>query len=309
MSEKKRFNLLSLLSNTEVVLGVNLVGLFLIISCVLAVITSVIIIESVVKNTSTDIELTNLKGIILQYDEILTMSGKFFSFFYNILTARLAASKNDTAFVKRYEDSVPILDSAINRALTLSPPYIRSQVDNYTNVANQALIAMETQALNDVLAGNPRASLQLLFSEEYTRQKGIYSQGMSILFNYILTQAQIHITLSTTFTIIIICVLSFVVPISCVIGFDSILQRGIIKKIQEAQRKKEEKMESKTKKMKDLLLNDLLNNSGKLRLIEDSIENNLVDLMQNPKAKKKFHSFCQREWSLENLLIYDEINE
>jgi hypothetical protein len=210
--------------------------------------------------------------------------------------------------VKRYEESVPILDKALNRALSLSPPGIREQVNNLTFVANVELIKLETQALKDVIEGHPDKSINLLFSDTYKFYKTEYSQGMSILYNYILTQSLSDEQLKTTFTFITICVLSLIIPISCVIGFDSILQRDIAKRIQATQKKKQDRLDSNSKKLKNLLLNDFLNNFQRINDIQgETMQNKLGDLLRNPKVKKKFHSFCQKEWSLENLLIYDEI--
>jgi hypothetical protein len=212
--------------------------------------------------------------------------------------------------VKRYEDSVPILETALNRALTLAPPGIRDQVNNLTFVANIELIKLETQALKDVVEGNPDKSINLLFSETYKFYKSEYSKGMSILYNYILTQSLTDAQLKTTFTFITICILSLIVPISCVIGFDSILQRDIFKRIQATQKRKQERIDSNSKKLKNLLLKDFLANFQRINDIQgETMQNKLGDLLQNPKVKKKFHAFCQKEWSLENLLIYDEIQK
>jgi hypothetical protein len=68
------------LANAEAVLATNLFGVLLIIASVISVISFLIVVEVEFQKTATILELTDLKGTILLYDEILTMSGSFFSF-------------------------------------------------------------------------------------------------------------------------------------------------------------------------------------------------------------------------------------
>jgi hypothetical protein len=67
------------LANAEAVLATNLCGVILIIAAVVSVISFLIVVEIEFKKTATVLELNDLKGTILLYDEILTMSGTFFS--------------------------------------------------------------------------------------------------------------------------------------------------------------------------------------------------------------------------------------
>jgi hypothetical protein len=78
MGEEK-LNRFRCLANAEAVLATNLFGVLLIIAAVVSVISFLIVVEVEFQKTSTVLELTDLKGTILLYDEILTMSGSSFS--------------------------------------------------------------------------------------------------------------------------------------------------------------------------------------------------------------------------------------
>jgi methyl-accepting chemotaxis protein PixJ len=101
---------------------------------------------------------------ITYVDEVLTMS------------ARMAASTGDLKWEKRYNDFVPLLDDAIANTLDNVTDEIRAEASK-TDAANQALIAMETQAFELVRAGKAPQALQLLLGPEYAQQKQIYAEG------------------------------------------------------------------------------------------------------------------------------------
>eukprot|EP01080_Neovahlkampfia_damariscottae_P011359 gene11359-4527_t len=196
----------------------NLCGVFIVVGVVMSVMTFLIITDYQVKQQSNGITLTDLKGKISLYDEVLTMS------------ARMAAAKNDTSFVTRYEQNIPKLEDAIKRAMESCPVSVQKTFENLTFSANTALIAIETQAINDVKAGNSKKALESLFSAEYENLKKVYESGLVVLLDYIFSQASVNVQLDTATNVIILCALASVIPISIIIGFDSIIQRMIKKK-------------------------------------------------------------------------------
>ena len=131
----------------------------------------------------------------------------------------------------------------------LSPPHIRNQVDNLTKVANTKLVDMETQGLNLINAGKPQEALTILFSEEYDKQKKIYLQGMNVMFDFIISQVQLDSQLKTLFTILVICSVCIIVPVSLVVGIISFIQRFIVGKFKAYRQKYEDNIESKTQKI------------------------------------------------------------
>eukprot|EP01080_Neovahlkampfia_damariscottae_P009845 gene9845-2168_t len=66
-------------------------------------------------------------------------------------------------------------------------------------------------------------------------------------------------------------------------------------------------------KMKEAYFNSIFGNSKAMKSIvkgeDDSLQNTITNLMGNSKVKRKFKKFCEKEWSLENLLLFDEIEK
>jgi hypothetical protein len=66
----------NLLSNAEwTILGVNVIGAFLIVLSVSSAIILLIILDVELKSNSTSVKLTEVKGDIIYYDEVLTGTG------------------------------------------------------------------------------------------------------------------------------------------------------------------------------------------------------------------------------------------
>ncbi len=114
-----------------------------------------------------DLQIQKLSGDITYLDEVLTSS------------ARLAATTGNKRWEERYLGNVPKLDAALAEAQKLLPNVFKSDAFTQTNVANQKLIALETQAFELVDKGNQKAAAALLFGSEYETQKEIYSQGLT----------------------------------------------------------------------------------------------------------------------------------
>lgn len=117
-------------------------------------------------------QLEKLSGKIVHLDEVLTMS------------ARMAASTGDLKWEQRYNQYVPELDATIKTTLANVTADIRTQASK-TDVANQKLIALETQAFNLVRQRRAKAALQLLLGPEYNTQKQIYAAGNQQVLNSI----------------------------------------------------------------------------------------------------------------------------
>jgi PAS domain S-box-containing protein len=125
-------------------------------------------------NTYRDLKITQtfylrlqeLAGIIIHYDEILTMS------------ARMGAATGNLEWEERYRKYEPLLDATIKETIELSPEIFMSEAATATDVSNIELVAMENQAFDLIRQGQSEAAMAILFSKEYERHKAIYSQGM-----------------------------------------------------------------------------------------------------------------------------------
>ncbi len=113
----------------------------------------------------TEFPLSSLVDKIVYYDEALTMS------------SRLGAATGDPRWEKRYQQFVPQLDEALQRARDLAPEAFDRALTQQTETANQKLVAMEEKAFALAREGQSAAALRLLLGTEYEQQKQIYQQG------------------------------------------------------------------------------------------------------------------------------------
>jgi signal transduction histidine kinase len=115
---------------------------------------------------SEHLRTEELRGIILHYDEILTMS------------ARMASSTGDTIWETRYREYEPKLNGAIKEAIRFAP-HLYTEVAEQVNTAHVALVKMEHQAF--ILVGINRSleAFNILFSDEYKKQKQIYTDKIN----------------------------------------------------------------------------------------------------------------------------------
>jgi PAS domain S-box-containing protein len=119
------------------------------------------------KTTQTrDFRLQELSDRIVHFDEVLTMS------------ARMAAATGDLQWEERYRHYEPQLDTAIKEAKLNTPDAFVSEAAARTEAANIKLVALENQAFDLVRKGRHEDAMSLLSSEEYDREKQIYSQGI-----------------------------------------------------------------------------------------------------------------------------------
>jgi diguanylate cyclase (GGDEF)-like protein len=115
------------------------------------------------------IKMTELRGLILQLDEVLTMS------------ARMAAATGDRQWEKRYRFFEPTLDAAIKELEGIAPGVYTEQAVLETDRANAKLVEIENRAFALVDQNRLREAQAVVFSEEYDMQKRIYSRGMERL--------------------------------------------------------------------------------------------------------------------------------
>ena len=111
-------------------------------------------------------QVQELRGRIVYLDEVLTMS------------ARMAVATGDPKWEQRYRRFEGELDAAIQDAIALVPDAGGTE---QTDAANVALIEMENSAFELVRQGELEASREILFGDEYERQKAIYAGGMEVL--------------------------------------------------------------------------------------------------------------------------------
>jgi len=116
-----------------------------------------------------DIKITELRGLILQLDEVLTMS------------ARMAAATGDRQWEKRYRFFEPTLDAAIKELKRIAPGVYTEHAVLETDRANAKLVDIENRAFALVDQNRLREAQAVLFSEEYDTQKRLYSRGMERL--------------------------------------------------------------------------------------------------------------------------------
>jgi signal transduction histidine kinase len=114
-------------------------------------------------------EVLRLSERVIYFDEVLTMSAKMY------------AAQGDARWQSRYQQHVPQLDSALAQLKRLAPNTFEMGFVQQTNVANQALIAMEGHAFDLAKGGRLAEAIATLDSPEYELQKKIYSDNMLLL--------------------------------------------------------------------------------------------------------------------------------
>ncbi|MCK4956518.1 MAG: PAS domain-containing protein, partial [Candidatus Cloacimonetes bacterium] len=117
--------------------------------------------------------IKQLKGIIIYYDEVLTMS------------AYMAVATGELKWEERYRDFEPQLDAIIKETMQIVPDSFISEAAARTDVANIRLVAMENHAFDLVRQDNRKAAMNILLSEEYKIQKINYSEGMQQITQYL----------------------------------------------------------------------------------------------------------------------------
>ncbi len=109
--------------------------------------------------------MLELVSMIRHHDVALTMS------------AQMAAATGDLQWAARYREFAPELDDAFVELQRLAEAVYEqlSEPAQRAEAANTQLVAMEERALQSVQSGELESAMDLLFSEEYDRQKEAYS--------------------------------------------------------------------------------------------------------------------------------------
>jgi diguanylate cyclase (GGDEF)-like protein len=102
---------------------------------------------------------------ILLADERLTMS------------ANMAAATGEKAWGKRYDDNIPLINTAIADAMILAPPEAAARFDAETRAANERLAQLAKEVFARVRADDVSGARAILNGEEYLAHKKILSQG------------------------------------------------------------------------------------------------------------------------------------
>ncbi len=102
-------------------------------------------------------------------DERLTMS------------ANMAAATGDEAWIRRYDQNIPLLKTAIADALIIAPPAETAHFDLAIRASHDRLLELEREALIKVRAGDLRDARDLLRGDEYTMHKKILQEGTARL--------------------------------------------------------------------------------------------------------------------------------
>ncbi|MCK9209907.1 MAG: PAS domain S-box protein [Ignavibacteriaceae bacterium] len=123
--------------------------------------------------------LTECAGDIRHLDEVLTSS------------ARLATKTGDLKWVKRYHFFEPKLNSVIKKVIRLEPSEAVHRGIVMLDSANVKLVGLEHRALDLITKGDQLEEKNILFSEEYEREKSRYAEGLDI-FIRVLNQQNIE---------------------------------------------------------------------------------------------------------------------
>jgi PAS domain S-box-containing protein len=117
--------------------------------------------------------IEELRGVIVHLDEVLTMS------------ARMAATTEDSRWEERYHQFEPQLDAAIKETIKIGASSSNIKAATQTDAANIKLVEMENRAFTLVRAGRKEEAQTVLFSPEYETQKQIYAEGILSFVNQI----------------------------------------------------------------------------------------------------------------------------
>ena len=114
-----------------------------------------------------ELRLQHLSDRATYLDEVLTMS------------ALMNASTGDRIWEERYQEFVPELDAVIEESMHLVPNLYASDDTQQIDLANRALIALESRSFLLVQQKKQPVALRLLLSQDYKTQKRIYAAGVA----------------------------------------------------------------------------------------------------------------------------------
>jgi PAS domain S-box-containing protein len=171
---------------------------------------------------TTHFRLLQLSGQIIHIDEVLTMS------------AHMAVETGEPKWEKRYRNYEPLLDSAIEEVIELSPEQFIKDAIFRTDTANIKLVAMENRAFDLIRQGNRQAASNLLHSTEYTDQKQAYSDGINEISAAISSLEEARLKKERRIALTVIVLLIVTMPLVGFIWFAAlrILKRYIVERKQ-----------------------------------------------------------------------------
>ena len=249
-------------------------------------------IEIIKKNSNLD----GLAQFIRYYDEVLTQSARNYAF-----TA-------DIKWKNRYLSVVPELDRIIQESIEKGDEkdtFFFSSIDE----SNIALVEMEEKSISLVDQGKLKEAVEILESEEYSKQKKIYQEGLK---NYVsrrgyqyseslevstqmlaLTTEKVKNSIKRNLsTILILILLSFILSIS----LSFLISRSISKPIQQLSKATEELKKGNFKVKVNIQTGDELEDLGNMfnKTIQSlgSLEDEYKEL---EKAKTEFLSITSHE--------------
>jgi hypothetical protein len=98
-------------------------------------------------------------------DERLTMS------------ANMAAATGDRAWIRRYDENLPLLKTAIAEASIIAPPAATARFDAATRAATDRMLELEREVFIKVRAGDMQGANAILGSHEYNVHGNILREG------------------------------------------------------------------------------------------------------------------------------------
>lgn len=169
-----------------------------------------------IKSTISDsMRAMELQRNILKYDETLTMS------------ARMYAVTRDPQWERRYLHYKPMLSKLLKDEKMLFSDLSLSQKVGQTDIANDKLVSLETQAFRFGHQGKFKEASAILFSKYYLTEKTSYSEGMVSFTNYLNSQMKINI--EEAFSLHLYLLISIVIFVVFIIGSWVFIFNSIIK--------------------------------------------------------------------------------
>ena len=249
----------------------------LLITMMLFVVFGYLIWRSYKESKSTQqltLRLRALNGIILHYDEVLTMS------------ARMAAATGELKWVERHRQYEPLLDAAIKEAKKMAPETFMTEAAAMIDSANVILVAMENQSFNLIQAGNAEAARVLLSSVNYEKEKLLYHRGIEQISQGLENRIQASIKRRYRQGLFAVISVTAVVPVLLLIWL--LVLRTLGTYITDLKRTEEEL------RLSEKRYRSLFNNNHSIMLLIDPENGDIVDA--NPAATTFYG------WSYEELI-------
>ncbi|MDX2255350.1 MAG: methyl-accepting chemotaxis protein [Pseudanabaenaceae cyanobacterium bins.39] len=124
--------------------------------------------------------LEQLRGEIVHFDEVLTMS------------ARMAVATGNLQWETRYQQYDPLLVKAIAESEQIAPDAYRN-ISATVNEANNKLVELEKKAFDLVRQGKRSEASQILNGNEYERLKKVYADGYNQALQEIKTDNELQL--------------------------------------------------------------------------------------------------------------------